>query len=307
MISEFEIIEKYFKRKIEGLGIGDDAAAVVVPAGKTLLTTVDTMVEDVHFLKEDDPYSLGYKLMAVNLSDIAAMGGKPRWATLALTLPCVDETWLQGFSEGLFAQAEHHNVALIGGDTTQGKQLVFSLQMMGVVDQAISRSGAKPGEDVYVSGYLGAAAFALAHKLEPDSALDKSILRPLHFPQAQVALGKMLQGLASAMIDVSDGLLQDLSHILNASKVGAKLEVEALPIAKVCEALSEQQKYSYALTGGEDYGLCFTAAKTKREKVLALAEKAQVSIHRIGVLTEKSGLEVEGLPVSLNKKGYSHF
>ncbi|MFA6037361.1 MAG: thiamine-phosphate kinase [Legionellales bacterium] len=253
MLKEFDIIKHYFMRNIADhpeiiQGIGDDAA-VWQCENATLVTSVDTLVEGRHFFPDCAPEDVAYKALAVNLSDFAAMGAQPRWFTLALTLPKADAKWLEKFSESLFALAKDYNLALIGGDTTQGP-LCVTIQIIGTVDKTkmLLRSGAKVGDLVYVSGILGDAGLALKDRQ------NKSAQKKLNRPQPQVALGLALAGHAHAAIDISDGLAQDLNHILQASGVGARLHLEKLPISAQGEPL-------LALTAGDDYELCFTIEK----------------------------------------------
>jgi thiamine-monophosphate kinase len=257
-MDEFFIIDKFFKRNSI---IGDDAAIVNIQANKDLVVSVDTMVEGVHFLKNDNPHGLGHKLLAVNLSDMAAMGAKPKFITLAISMPSVDEVWLEAFTKGMFKLADKHQVTLIGGDTTKAKNYILSMQIIGQVPSglAIKRNGAIIDDDVYESGRLGASDLAVAIKLnELEFSSDKAIQK-LEYPQPRVELGLKLRAVANSMIDISDGLLQDLQHILDMSGVGAKLDADKIPLAGELDNLDESHKFNYALNGGEDYELLFTA------------------------------------------------
>ena len=266
-LSEFELIAKFFKRPVRHtvLGAGDDAALVVVNPGHEVVATTDMLVEGLHFFADVDADALGHKALAVNLSDIAAMGAMPRWAMLALALPDVDTQWLEGFSRGFFALADKHGVDLIGGDTTRGPRNIC-VQIMGEVRQAtaLRRDGAKIGDDIWVSGALGDAAAAVAQRrgelnLEP-AALDRCRIR-LDWPMPRIALGLELIALAHSAIDISDGLLGDLAHICERSGVGAKVEYSAVPCSSDLRPLRDQARVSRAiLAGGDDYELCFTAA-----------------------------------------------
>ncbi|HEX6828026.1 MAG TPA: thiamine-phosphate kinase, partial [Burkholderiales bacterium] len=235
MISEFDIIRRYFTRPARHavLGVGDDAAVLRPAPGHDLVVSTDMMVAGRHFHPEADAASLGHKALAVNLSDMAAMGAVPRWATLALALPEADEAWLEAFARGFFALAERHGVDLVGGDTTRGP-LNFCVQILGEVPtgRALRRDGARPGDDLWVSGRLGDAALGLAHRqgrlvLAPSQA--EHCERALDWPEPRVALGLALRGLAHACIDISDGLLADLGHVLERSRVGAALRLDAIP------------------------------------------------------------------------------
>lgn len=303
-VGEFDLIRRHFMRstsdKAVVLGVGDDAAIVAVAPGMELVLAVDMMVEGRHFLPSADPVSLGHKILAVNLSDIAAMGARPRWALLAGALPDADNAWLAAFSRGLFALADDHRVSLIGGDTTRGPRNLC-LTIAGEVPRgcAITRHGAKVGDDVWISGSIGDAMLALAGLLQrltlENDGLQR-LLRRLEFPTPRVALGSALRGVASAMIDVSDGLCGDLSHILEQSKVGAAIELAAIPRSPELNAVlrSERREIAIAclLAGGDDYELCFTAPMTARERIANMARDVDVAITRIGVTTATNDLVV---------------
>lgn len=263
--------------------------------------TTDTLIEGRHFLPNVEPRTLGHKALAVNLSDLAASGAKPRWFLLALSLAAPDEKWLQAFSEGLFALADAHGAELVGGDTTRGPQVAITLTAIGEVPAgtALTRGGARAGDDVWVSGTLGGAALALVHPELADAA------RRLHEPQPRVALGQKLRGLASAAIDVSDGLAADLGHLLERSGVGAHLDYSRLPkdvsFGKISDAELERR---CVLSGGDDYELLFTAPKERRSEVGALGEAT-----RIGEIRAAGGLEIldaQGKPVP-HQGGFDHF
>lgn len=313
MPSEFDLIARYFTRptRSAALGVGDDAALIRPAPGMELAISADMLVAGRHFLPDADPEKLGRKVLAVNLSDLAAMGAQPRWALLSLALPTADEGWLAAFSRGFLGQAERHGVELVGGDTTRGP-LNLSVTILGEVetDKALRRSAARPGDDVWVSGELGAAALGLRHLLGeialPAPAAAACLAR-LHDPVPRVALGRALLGLANAAIDISDGLLADLGHILERSGVGARIELDAVPAA---EALRSHPKLlpSCALAGGDDYELCFTAPVEQRERISTLSGKPGLT--RIGTITAEAGLEVvdgRGQPVTLPAAGYDHF
>ena len=243
-MSEFDLIQRYFTRATPGavLGVGDDAALLRISSGMELAVSTDMLVSGTHFFPDADPFMLGHKALAVNLSDMAAMGAQPRWAMLALSLPDADEAWLQKFSEGFFALADQHGVELVGGDTTRGP-LNLCITIMGEVPQGIAlrRSGAQMGDDIWVSGSLGDAALALAH-LQGDVQLtveDFAACAPsLHRPVPRIALGLALRGVAHSAIDVSDGLLDDLGHILECSNAGAEIQLDALPVSGVLRTCS---------------------------------------------------------------------
>lgn len=326
-IEEFSLIERYFKnsqacRNTVGLdvGIGDDAAILYPPATQRLCVAVDTLVSGVHFPENTDAYDIGYKALAVNLSDLAAMGATPYAFTLALTLPDTKEHWLQGFSEGLFALAKEYQTPLIGGDTTRGP-LAISVQALGLLphQQALLRSGAKVGDDIYVSGNIGDAGLGLQIQQGKlittiEGGHQQYLLSRLNRPSPRLALGQALLGLASAAIDVSDGLLVDLKHILDASQVGARIKLETIPLSPAYQACADSQnlpslyRYTQALEAGDDYELCFSAAKGKREQVEAL--KACFPITRIGEITEQKTiqcLDANGVEFDYDPRGFEHF
>jgi thiamine-monophosphate kinase len=262
-VSEFDLIRKHFTRptKHTQLGIGDDAALISVGAGMELAVSTDMLVAGTHFFADADPCKLGWKSLAVNLSDMAAMGAKPRWATLSISLPQNDVTWLGLFSQGFFTCADAFGVDLIGGDTTRGP-LNISVQIMGEIPsgQAIRRSGAKVDDDIWVSGKLGCAALALAH-LQNKETIANSLthhLQALHSPQPRVSLGLALRGLVHSCLDISDGLLSDLGHITTASNVGAEIHLEAIPTSTyIKKHLKTSSFQDYVLAGGDDVSAYF--------------------------------------------------
>jgi thiamine-monophosphate kinase len=317
MPGEFDIIQRYFTRDANRddviCGVGDDAAIIQTPPGKSVVVTLDTMVENVHFAASDKPADIGYKLLAVNLSDLAAMGATPSWATLALTLPGVNESWLEAFASGLYTLADEYNVAIIGGDTTRGP-LTLSLQLAGYVDpgQALLRRGAQPGDEIYVSGTLGDAGLALrsrAGQHQLDAQQQAFVEQRLCRPQPRVALGRALVGLATSAIDISDGLLADLGHILEHSGVGADIALASLPLSgAVTEHL--QGDWSLPLASGDDYELCFTAPAGQGEGLAALAAQQAVPVSRIGTVSTQAGLRCQlpdGQPYQAVRAGYEHF
>jgi thiamine-monophosphate kinase len=321
MASEFDIIRDYFKRPVTGalLGIGDDAALLAVKPGTELALSTDTLVSGRHFFADADPYQLGYKSLAVNLSDMAAMGAKPRWALLALTLPeelaSPDTSWLAEFSKGFFTLADRYRVELIGGDTTAGP-LNIGVQIIGEVPagRALRRSGAQPSDDIWVSGKLGDAALALKHELQQITLTSEEIaqcLPSLLMPEARVELGRRLTGLAHSAIDISDGLVADLGHILAASEKAASIDITDIPCSAVLKKYW-QQKFAIdcLLAGGDDYELCFTAAETNRHEIEAISEELAVPLTLIGKIHSGAGLVVkdaQGHAMTLEITGYDHF
>ena len=321
MESEFDIIRRYFTRPTKKalLGIGDDAALIAFNATTDLAISTDTLVVGQHFFADADPYQLGHKALAVNLSDMAAMGAVPRWLTLAITLPKdtpqSNSAWLQAFAQGFFALADRYQVELIGGNTTSGP-LNICVQIIGEIarNKALKRSNAQPNDDIWVSGQLGNAALALAH-LKQQLVLSNDALGvclpALHTPAARVELGQHLTNLAHSAIDISDGLLADLGHILSNSNLAAVIELEAIPRSWVWKSYaSHAQARDWLLSGGDDYELCFTAAKIKREKIQSLSEELAIPLTRIGKMLQGEGLSIVnsgGTVIEHVKKGYDHF
>lgn len=318
MLSEFDLITRYFTRpnhagKQVALGIGDDCALLRPLAGMQIAISSDMLVEGRHFFPNAHPYQLAHKCLAVNLSDLAAMGAKPIAFTLALSLPQASPTWLTEFSAGLFALADTHNCTLIGGDTTKGP-LTICITIFGEIPtgQALLRSAAQVGDDIWVSGTLGDAKLALAtyqNELSLNSAALASAATRLHTPTPRVTLGLALRGLARSAIDISDGLVGDLGHILQASKVGATLDVDALPFGANLTQQAPTFRYQYALTGGDDYELCFTASAAQRDAVLAAARDAATPVTRIGVIEAVPGLRLinQHGPVVMPGDSFDHF
>ena len=321
-MNEFALIDRYFRRDVRDpavrIAIGDDGAVVAPTPGRDLVFSVDMLVEGRHFFAGVDPSSLGHKTLAVNLSDMAAMGATPRWALLAGALPDSDERWLADFARGLLALADRFGVALIGGDTTRGP-LTLSLTIIGEIPagSALTRAGAQPGDDIYVSGTLGDAALALA-ALQGHAQLDAEALASararLETPEPRVALGERLRGVATSAIDVSDGLTGDLAHILNASKVGATIDVARIPRSATLAALLDGNVRDVALTcllaGGDDYELCFTAAVSARDAIASIAGDVGVPLTRIGAVTPGHGIVVRdegGAPLGQLPRSFDHF
>lgn len=320
-LSEFSLIDRYFaehapNRSDVALGIGDDGALLIPPVGQQLVVTLDTLVADVHFFAAADPEGIGHKALAVNLSDLAAMGATPAWVTLALTLPQVDESWLAAFCRGFFTLADRYGVQLIGGDTTRGPVTVISVQAHGFAPagSALRRTGAQPGDGVYVTSTLGDAGLALAAAFGKAtvSAEHRAYLQArLERPEPRLAQGLALRGIASAAIDVSDGLAQDLSHILKRSGVGARLEVEQLPLSLALKAsLDQDAAITTALISGDDYELCFTAPPDRVSQLDTVAKNWDCGCARIGVITAEPGLRLFRADQSafhLERLGYDHF
>jgi len=300
VLSEFALIRKYFDRPAPSavLGVGDDAALLRPSAGMELAVSTDLLLEGRHFRAGADAHKLGHKALAVNLSDMAAMGAAPRWATLALALPAADEAWLAGFAKGFFDLARRFDVELIGGDTTRGP-LAVCITILGEVPSglALARAGAAPGDDIWVSGELGGAALGLA---QPGNA---AAAKRLDEPEPRVELGERLRGIASAAIDVSDGFAQDLGHILERSTVGALVEYDRLP--KFPGASREQ-----VLAGGDDYELAFAARQDKRAEIEALATDLGLALTRVGSMQKGEAklqlLGGDGAPISPGR-GFDHF
>ncbi len=318
MASEFDLIARYFTRAAPAdmLGVGDDCALFSVQAGEQVATSTDLLIEGRHFFPDVDPKSLGHKSLAVNLSDLAAMGARPIGCVLGLALPRVDEPWLAAFAEGFHELAQAHACPLIGGDTTRSQNdLVISVTIFGAVAprHALRRSAALVGDDIWVSGSLGAADVAyrlLDDQLPSDPVRLAATRRALEWPTPQVALGLALVGIAHAAIDISDGLLQDLGHILKASEVGACLQYENLPLAPELHGLPEEIQRRAILGGGDVYQLCFTAASSDRDRVLAAAHRAGARVTAVGQIVAASGLvvlDIQGEPIPALPRGFDHF
>lgn len=316
-MTEFDLIKRHFTRATPGavLGVGDDAALMQVSAGQVLAVSSDMLVSGTHFFADADPYMLGHKTLAVNISDLAAMGATPRWATLAISLPDADEVWLAKFSAGFFSLSEQHGVELVGGDTTRGP-LNLCVTIFGEVPQhlALRRCGAQLGDEVWVSGRLGDAALALAHlqgRLTISGDEFFACAAALHQPQPRVALGLALRGVANSAIDVSDGLLSDLGHILDASAVGAAIDFSRLPVSAIMHAhLTQIYGKLCVLAGGDDYELCFTAPASRHDEVLHIATQLALPLTHIGSIVAGQGCVVHdaaGQLINLEGGGYDHF
>ena len=321
-VNEFELIARFFSRPPRApsvhLGVGDDAALLAPSPGCELAISVDMLVGGRHFFADVDPAKLGHKALAVNLSDMAAMGATPKWALLAGALPDSDVAWLTAFTRGFYALAEAHEVELVGGDTTRGP-LNLCVTILGEVPngQALTRAGAKPGDDIYVSGELGDAALALAAmtgRTQFDGDAFTAARARLETPMPRVALGIALRGIASAALDVSDGLVGDLGHILERSGVGATVELRAVPrsttLAHLLGGAQRELALECLLAGGDDYELCFTAPCAAAARIATIAGDIVLPLTRIGTITEGSGLVVrdeDGAPLSAMPCAFDHF
>lgn len=309
--TEFDIIDRYFKRppshKTTALSIGDDAALSTLPPEHQLVTSIDSLINGIHFPENTAPFDVGHKSLAVSLSDMAAMGATPISCLLALTLPDADEQWTESFAKGFFALAEQHHIDLIGGDTTHGP-LSISTVVQGIVpnEKALTRANTKPGDHIFVSGTLGDAGFAL-HQLQNNEPCNAFFLKKLNQPTPRVALGLALQNIASSAIDISDGLIADLKHILKASHVGASIHTEKLPLStQLIEQTDKQHALTLALGAGDDYELCFTVPENKLDAVNALKQDVMC----IGIITDNKSLEILGennKTIRITSEGYCHF
>jgi thiamine-monophosphate kinase len=320
-LKEFNVIEDFFKaksiqRKDVIIGIGDDGAVTHIPKGQALVTTTDTLISGVHFLPDTSPHAIAQKAIAVNLSDLAAMGAEPAWISLSLSLPEVDEKWLQDFSNGIQEHAEYYSVQLIGGDTVKGP-LVITITAQGFVpfEQALTRSNAKPGDSVYVTGTLGDAGFGLdiAQKkcIVKDQLNQDFLLNRLNYPTPRLLVGTSLRRIASSCIDISDGLVSDIKHILNASKCGATIHVDKLPLSQALkESVSSSQAIDYALSAGDDYELLFTVSEEQKghlETTLASANVHATYVGQLNGFVGKLELRQADKPYEYSAKGYQHF
>lgn len=317
-LSEFELIARYFSEHKQArsdviLGQGDDCAVVKTTPGTQIAVTTDTMVSGVHFDDKVPPRAIGHKLVAVNLSDLAAMGAEPAWLSLAITLPQVDEAWLEAFAAGLHELAGYYHCELIGGDTTRGP-LTLTLTAQGLLpeDQRLTRQGAKPGDWIFVSGHLGDAAAALAAQrgeLELTDFVRHRLEERLFYPTPRVALGQALRHVATSCVDVSDGLVADIGHVLKRSGVGARLFLQQLPYSEAMGSLAKHQRRHFALYGGDDYELCFTLPEEMRGSLETSLAHAGVSLTCIGQIDKQPGLRLfDGeQEVSITDSGYQHF
>ena len=320
MRSEFELIRRYFTHTVRHtrLGVGDDGAVIRARRGTELVVSADMLIAGRHLLADVDARQLGHKALAVNLSDMAAMGATPRWATLALALPHVDGAWLRGFARGFMQLARRHGVDLIGGDTTRGP-LAICVQIMGEVPAGrfLTRSGARVGDEVWVSGHIGDAALTLAaleRRLQLRGEELRTVQRRLNRPAPRVALGAALRGIARSAIDISDGLCADLGHICERSRVSAVIELDRLPVSPIAlRHIGSRPGREAVLAGGDDYELCFTAPPARHRAVLSAASRARTKVTVIGRITTPSArprvtvLGRDGRPVEVKSGGYDHF
>lgn len=323
-MDEFSLIQRYFQREHQrksqqnsstgvNLGIGDDAALLAPPAYHELVISTDTLIAGRHFPLDTDAFDIGWKAVAVNLSDLAAMGATPHSILLALTLPKADPDFLAKLAEGIFALCDASNVALIGGDTTRGEALSLTVTALGWIPtgQAILRSGAQIGDLVVISNTVGDAAFALQHLHNPKLA--PQLKARLDRPTPRIALGQALRGYASAMLDISDGLAQDLGHILSASNVAAQIHVEKLPFSPTLAGFSVEQRAPLALSGGDDYELCFTISPQKFAEFQQLWSDNDLPLTVIGEIvqhasaSERLTILHNHLPFQMNTQGFKHF
>lgn len=318
-LSEFDLIRRYFQDATPlsddvCCGIGDDAAVVRVPSGKELVLAMDTLVSGVHFPTDTRPADIGYKSLAVNLSDLAAMGADPCWVTLSLTLTEPDENWLQCFMDGFGQLAREYGLSLIGGDTTRGP-LSITILVHGLVPEgrAIKRKGASPGDRIYISGHPGDAALALeiinGNVTGVNDQQKMYLLARLNRPTPRLELGRSLRGIASSAIDVSDGLDADLGHILEAGSVGADMQLAQLPLSDALLALPEERAWQLALSGGDDYELCFTVPESKAPEIDGLSVP-ECHLACIGTISEKAGQRWwcrDGNEFKPSDTGYRHF
>ncbi|WP_101759073.1 thiamine-phosphate kinase [Oceanicoccus sp. KOV_DT_Chl] len=327
-LTEFEVIRRYFlgvgdaATDVVALGIGDDCALLNIPSGQQLALSIDTLLAGRHFPEDANPADIGQRALAVAISDLAAMGAKPLAFTLALSLPDVDERWLEAFSYGLAAAAKHYHIPLIGGDTTRGP-LSITIQVHGAVPDGLAmlRSKAKAGDRIFVTGSLGDAAAALAvieKRLNVDAEQQQYLLNRFYRPSARVQLGQTLGAIVHAAIDVSDGLMADLGHVIRASSVAdevlsAELYVEALPLSSVLSTVVEKpQAQRYALSGGDDYELCMTVAPANKQLLIDTCQQFGVPVTEIGrVLVSESScvycLGSQGAVLDISQHGYQHF
>ncbi|MBA3773614.1 MAG: thiamine-phosphate kinase [Ramlibacter sp.] len=315
-MGEFDLIDRFFKRptRRNALGIGDDCALLSPAVGMQLAVSSDMLVEGRHFLPTIDPFRLGHKALAVNLSDLAACGAKPLAFTLALALPRAEEAWLEPFSRGLLALADAHDCELVGGDTTRGP-LTICITVFGEVPQgqALLRSGARAGDDLYVSGTLGQARLALevfrGTLSLPAEVFEAARVR-MEQPTPRVALGMALRGIATSAIDISDGLLGDLGHILCLSSAGALIDTESAASLLSADTLDADRRLEYVLAGGDDYELAFTAPAAKREAVMSAAANSGTAVRRVGQIEAAHGIRlVDGTGRAIERRyaSFDHF
>ena len=318
-MKEFELIKRFFseqaiKRKDVVLGIGDDCAIVTPSERQNIAITTDTLVAGVHFPHETSARAIGHKSIAVNLSDLAAMGAEPSWISLAITMPEIDVDWVKEFCAGVFELCEYYNVQLIGGDTTQGPlSITVTAQGLIPINKHLTRSGAKAGDWIYVTGEIGDAALALKYIFkEVDVAAEyrESVQRSLDFPTPRILAGQALRGYASAAIDLSDGIISDLGHICSASKVGANIVLDDLPISNALrDSVSLEDAFKMALVGGDDYELLFTVSEDNKVGMETALANTGNTITCIGQInrSEKITTTLNNKPVPINAKSFEHF
>ena len=316
-MDEFEIIRRYFERESSNkgirVGIGDDGAVLIPSEDRDLISVVDTLVSGIHFPETLAPENIGYRAVAVNLSDVAAMGARPRWMTLALTLASSESVWLDGFARGLFEAADEHELALVGGDTTRGNETVISVQIIADIEagKAMTRAGAEPGDAIYVTGTVGdaAAGLSILQSGLPDSDDVDYLIGRFTRPAARVEVGAAISDFAHATIDLSDGLYTDLEKLLVASSVAGSIELAEIPMsAHLTNLMDEDDALRFALGGGDDYELCFAASATE-DKISEISERTGIAITRIGQVAKGSGLQCtrNGNEYDYQDTGYRHF
>ena len=309
-MNEFDLIEKYFNWENSSssvLGVGDDCALILIDNQLQIATSVDTLIEGVHFPKNTSASDIAHKALAVNLSDLAAMGATPKYFTLALTLPEFDASWLLSFSKTLKKLADQYGIALVGGDTTKGA-LSITLNVTGTISKskALLRSAAQVGDRIFISNTVGDAALAW-RQIQQNITPSEQLLQRFNTPNPQVELGRDLVGVANACIDISDGLEQDLMHILKQSDVGARIHLSDVPLSnEVKSYIQKSQDWCVALAGGDDYELCFSVAAENLAKLKAIEKKLGIKLSQIGLITQDKGIERLG---EFNKKcsSYQHF
>jgi len=318
-MKEFELIKHFFtkqsvNRKDVVLGIGDDCAVISPIENQNIVVTTDTLVAGVHFPFDTSPRAIGHKAVAVNLSDLAAMGAKPSWLSLAITLPDIDETWLTEFCQGVFDLCEFYNVQLIGGDTTQGPlSITITAQGLTPEDGYLSRSGAKSGDWLYVTGELGDAALALQHitgRVDIDANFVDAIKEKLDYPKPRVLAGQAIREYASSAIDLSDGLIADLGHICQASNVGANVVLDALPLSTIMrDNLLTDDAINLALSGGDDYELLFTVSEDNKVGMETALSHAGTQVTCIGQINASQTISttLNNKPIPINTAGFEHF
>ncbi len=310
-MKEFGLIEQYFNWKTQDTsiaqGVGDDCALIDIDRHARIVTTVDTFIEGVHFAKNTSASDIAHKALAVNLSDLAAMGARPWYFTLAITLPDINHDWLEEFSSSLKGLAQDFNILLVGGDTNKG-MLSISINATGLLpkDQALLRSGAKSGDFIYVSNTLGDAALAWK-KIQNNETPSAQLLKRLNTPTPRVDLAQQLLGVANSCIDISDGLEQDLGHILDKSGLGAQINIDKLPLSnELIKYIEKTQDWCLPLAGGDDYELCFTVAQDRVAKVKVIEKQLGIALTKIGNITKESKLKIVGLS-DQDCQSYQHF